>query len=441
MNSTILWRLRPGADRRIRGGHPWVYSNELSASPKGVEPGAPVELHDAKGQFLARGYGNAASLIAFRVLSRDEKAAEPWSTQGVFEALEKARRLRVATGMDRFSHRLCFGESDRMPGLVIDRYLLAPQGPGAVESQAFVIQAHTAGAQRMIPAVIEALQKLAGAAWARTAIVSRNDVGVRKLEGLEEEEPKVLRAVAGVDLTQAVIRVKSVIPGASAKPVDFATDLVGGQKTGFFLDQFANIELTVIKLTPLVAALGTTLASGGRPLKILDLCCYVGQWGTQLAAAFARAGVKVEVTAVDASDKALQSAKRNIENQGARCETMRGDVLKDLAPLAERSFDIVISDPPALIKGRKDIGPGTHAYLQLHTQAFRLLKAGGAIVACSCSALLEEEEFARTLTKAASRNQVDVRWVGRGMQAPDHPVLTEFPEGRYLKCWIGVSSS
>src|SRR5262249_29959449 len=159
---------------------------------------------------------------------------------------------------------------------------------------------------------------------------------------------------------------------------------IEGQKTGFFLDQFGNVRLAAQLLKGLQPA-------QGKKLRILDLCCYVGQWGSQLARVFRDAGLEVEVTAVDASDKALAAAKRNIEAQGRRCETMKADVLKDLVSLKDASFDLVISDPPALIKGRKDIGPGTHAYLQLNTQVFRLVRRGGAVVSCSCSALLEEE--------------------------------------------------
>src|SRR5262249_55570159 len=155
----------------------------------------------------------------------------------------------------------------------------------------------------------------------------------------------------------------------------------------------------------------------GKRLRILDLCCYVGQWGAQLARVFKDAGLEVEVTAVDASESALAQAKFNIEAQGAACKILRADVLKDLGQLVEHGFDLVISDPPALIKGRKDVGPGTHAYLQLNTQVFRLVRRGGGVVCCSCSALLEEEEFAHALTKAASRNRADVRWVGRGAPA------------------------
>lgn len=424
-----IWQLRSGADKRFKSGHPWVYSNELSSSPKGVEPGAPVELRDASGKFLARGYGNPHSLIAFRAMTRDEKIAEPCAAEAILETLLSAARLRTSLGLAPFSHRLSFGEADDLPGLVIDRYRLDA-------GQVFVVQAHTAGANRWMPQIAQILEKYvtwfakqnAGEPdWNATGIVIRNDLSVRKLEGLEEETPRVLKELKGSDLARATIRVRPSIEGGD--PVLFDVDLVQGQKTGFFLDQAANIQLAAIRLAH--------LKPQGAKLRILDLCCYVGQWGTQLARAFKAMGLDVEVVAVDASQGALDLARKNVERQGARCETVKGDVLRDLEKMEGGGFDLVVSDPPALIKGRKDIPAGTHAYLQLNTQVFRLIRAGGAVVSCSCSALLEEDEFLKALSKAAYRNRRKVRWAARGSQSADHPMLIEFPEGRYLKCWIG----
>ncbi len=419
----VIWKLKPKMDRRFRGGHPWVYSNELAGSPKGVELGAWVELRDAKDQFLARGFGNPHSLISFRAVSRDETLIEPGSLQNLKQSLLRAHQLRELAGMSRLSHRLIFGEADRLPGLVIDRYFLQSG------HQVFVIQAHTAGADRLISSVLEVLPELTEV-WEKTAVVLRNDVGVRKLEGLEFQKVNVLREVSGLNLGEVEILVKPVMAPFD-RPVVFSTDLLEGQKTGFFLDQYSNIQLAALRLGNLKPK------SQKSKLKILDLCCYVGQWGAQLARVFRAQGIEVEVTAVDSSEKALQFAQKNIEREGARCQTLQVDVLRGLAELPTAGFDLVICDPPALIKSKKDTGPGAHAYLQLNTQAARLVRPGGGWVSCSCSSLLTDEEFAHALTKAASRNSMDVRWLGRGTPSADHPQLTEFPEGRYLKCWIG----
>ena len=414
-DTKTVWRLKNGQDRRFRAGHPWVYSNELQDSPKGIEPGAPVELRDAAGRFLARGYGNPHSLIAFRVLARDPGTEDPHSPLRITEALGRAGLVRAQLGLGEVSHRLCFAEADGIPGLVIDRFAL--QGGG----QIFSVQAHTAGADRISKSILEILESYAGKAWPKTGVILKNDVSVRKLEGLEPEGPQVLRPLAGTDPAAARILVPGATPGTATS---FEVDLINGQKTGFFLDQTANVQLAAQRLGHM------------KPARVLDLCTYVGQWSAQLARVFGDA--RPEFTLVDSSATALERAKKNVEAAGGSAKTLKGDVLKDLEPLEEKSFDLVICDPPALIKGRKDIPTGTHAYLQLNTQVFRLVKSGGAVVTCSCSSLLEEEEFLKTLSKAAYRNRRKVRWIARGGGAPDHPVLAEFPEGRYLKCWIGV---
>jgi len=417
-----VWRLKSGADRRFRAGHPWIYSNELLESPKGIAPGEEIELQDAGGKFLAHGYGNPSSLIAFRTVTRDSTNSEPLSAAALAQTFTNAKALRILAGLKDASHRLCFGEADRLPGLIIDRYLLSGG------EQLFAVQAHTAGMDRSLPNIYKALEALAiaGDAWDRTGIVLRNDINIRKLEGLEPEPARTVRPLAGIDLTKARI----LILGALSGTIEFETDLLEGQKTGFFLDQGSNIQLATRKLSNLLPE------KPKEPLKILDLCCYVGQWSTQLTHAFRQRGLQVDVTLVDASAAALERATKNVESQGAQSKVMKANVLDGLTGLPDRSFDLIICDPPALIKGRKDLHAGAHAYLQLNTQVFRLIRAGGAVVSCSCSALFEEAHFQQVLAKAANRNHRRAQWIARGSQGPDHPMLTEFPEGQYLKCWI-----
>jgi 23S rRNA (cytosine1962-C5)-methyltransferase len=422
-NNQVIWYLRKGLDRRFRAGHPWVYSNELTESPKGIEPGTPVELRDSRGNFLARGYGNPQSLIAFRALSRDPAQTHPSSIEAITTTLISSGKLRSQLGLNEFSYRLCYGESDGIPGLVIDRYITE-------FGQVFVVQAHTAGADQICKDILKILEKYVSQSsgtysWSQTGVVLRNDISVRKLEGLVENEAKVLKELPKLKLQDSRIRVAPVLGGA---PIQFYVDLLEGQKTGFFLDQFSNIQLAAQRFQSI----------SKKQIRILDLCSYVGQWGTQLSRVFREKGIQVEVVAVDASQTALDFARRNIEAEKAKCEILKADVLKNLTSLPAQSFDIVISDPPALIKSRKDIPVGKHAYLQLATQAFRIVQRGGGIVCCSCSALLEEEAFTEVLAKGMLRNQAQVRWVARGSQSPDHPTLMEFPEGRYLKGWIGL---
>jgi 23S rRNA (cytosine1962-C5)-methyltransferase len=382
----------------------------------------PVELRDASGKFLARGYGNPNSLISFRTLTRNSEIANPTGITFLVETLRNAGRLWELTRLGEVSHRLCFGEADGIPGLVIDRYRV---GYG----QVFVVQAHTAGANQWIWQIEDILKAYVNSPslWDKTSIVVRNDLGVRKLEGIPEESPQVARRAKDIDLADLQNSQIAVRAALGGDPVLFYVDLINGQKTGFFLDQAANIELAALRLRSL----------GKKKIRILDLCCYVGQWSTQLARVFRGEGMKVEVLAVDASKSALEFAERNVSAEGADCEIMKADVLRDLPKLSDQSFDLVISDPPALIKSRKDIPAGTHAYLQMKTQAFRLVDEGGGIICCSCSQLLEEEAFAQVLAKAAQRNGRQTRWIGKGGHSSDHPFLPEFPEGRYLKGWVG----
>jgi 23S rRNA (cytosine1962-C5)-methyltransferase len=453
--SAVIWNLKAGSDRRFRAGHPWVYSNELARSPKGISPGALIELRDAAGGFLARGYGNPASLIAFRELSRSETERDPAGVEALTAKLVSAVRLRVLAGLGDFSFRLCFGEADGLPGLIVDRYVEAPEKHSAKSAagvpeasgsarqglrQVLVTQAQTAGSDVLQGALDEALRRLPDAlgqvgiswpAWQSTAWVVRNDAAVRKLEGLAVEPPRVAWLPQGWAKSELEDFSIWVAPG-----VGFFCDLFAGQKTGFFLDQGANVSLAIAQALPFARGLG-------RPVRILDLCCYVGQWSTRLASVLGGAGIASEVTLVDASAAALERARRNVSPFARSVRSLELDVVHGLngAPeLVERSFDIVISDPPALVKGRKDLPQGRHAYLQLHTQALRLLAPSSLLVACSCSGSLEEEDFLGTLAKAARRNSRRVRWTARGAHSPDHPALAEFPEGRYLKCWIGFSS-
>ncbi len=429
---SLVWRLRPGADKRIRSGHPWVFSNELAESPKGTPLGAPVELQDARGQFVARGYGNPHSLIAFRALSFLNQEKEPTSYEALHQKLLSAWRIRKNLGF-RGSFRLCFGESDYLPGLVLDYYLVEQLGQRA---QVFVAQIVTAGIDQALSDLPRFFQQLAEKAkgeglsefaWEQTAVVIRNDVGVRKLEGLEVQGSKLIQKMEGFHLDEIDILLNAA---GDSSVIPMQCDLQEGQKTGFFLDQTHNIYLAANLLK------AWALATRPKRVRILDLCCYVGHWSTQLTKIFRDAGLEVEVHLADISKTALAFAKTNVERQGAQVQVHEMDVMEGLVDLPGQSFDIVIADPPAFIKAKKDIPIGKHAYLKLNTQAFRLAKRGGFVISCSCSGLLPEEEFRDALRKASFRHFSEIRSVLRGGHAADHPTLMQFPEGFYLKMYV-----
>ncbi|WP_415063230.1 class I SAM-dependent rRNA methyltransferase [Bdellovibrio sp.] len=427
-----VWRLRPGADKRIRSGHPWVFSNELSVSPKGHVPGAPVELQDAKGQFLARGYGNPHSLIAFRALSFNNQDEAPTGFDFLQNKVLNSWQVRKAAGF-RGSFRLAFGESDYIPGLVLDYYLVEQNGKRA---QVFAAQLVTAGmnealknAEDFFKGLVDQAQErgLSLFSWEQTAVVLRNDVNIRKLEGLQVEAPKVIKDLPGFNLTDVEI----LLNGAGDEGlVSMSCDLAEGQKTGFFLDQTHNIYLAVNLFK------NWAKTQEKRKIRVLDLCCYVGHWSTQITRALKSLGFEVEISLVDISKSALAYAKKNAEREGAEVLVHELDVSEGLTQLPSAHYDIVIADPPAFIKSKKDIPIGKHAYLKMNTHAFRMVKKNGFVASCSCSGLLEEEEFRDAIRKASLRNFSEVRSVLRGGHAADHPTLMQFPEGFYLKMYV-----
>lgn len=451
------WTLAKGADRRVRQGHPWVFSNELSHSPKGHPAGEAVELRDHRGQFVAYGYGNPHSLIAFRVLSFRPEDREIATGKSVRERILAAWKFRH----DLFypnSFRLVFGEGDQLPGLVIDLYKILPAGdtPGDHSTkpvgQVLAVQILTAGMQNIIGRTDEEIQKffsnliedafekkLSHFDFSKTTIVLRNDVNIRKLEGLNVEESRVLvdsATGAGVNLRHCDIAIDSA---ADERPLLMRVDLVDGQKTGFFLDQSYNIRL-------FAKTLERSWQSGVYPktnegkssvpkIKVLDLCCYVGQWSTHLARLAQKNGVEIEITQVDVSEPALALAKINAEREGAKVISKQLDVFEGLGALVEK-YDVVIADPPALIKNKKDMPTGTHAYLKINTHAFRLTQLDGWTISCSCSGLFTEQDFVETLRKAQNRNQIAARLVRHGGHSPDHPILMQWSEGFYLKMFV-----
>ena len=417
-----IWHLKKGFDRRFRAGHPWVYSNELIDSPKGIKGGESIDLRDAAGGFLAYGYGNPSSLISFRALTRNVDEKDFDQVSGVERKLRASLKIREESGFVNTSHRLCFGEADGFPGLVIDRYRLQD---GA---DFFSIQPHSAGAEVRLSQIEEALVRIFGE---KTGIIIRRDISVRKLEGLEVGGATVKRTVHRWNeelLKNAGVLVRSVEGG---EPRVIFSDLIEGQKTGLFLDQWANVRELSFALEH--------LKPSKQPFRVIDLCSYVGQWPVQLIPFLEKRGVHVEWGCIDASDSALKFAEKNIAKLTIRGAflTRKGDVLRDLKDDPAESYDLVIADPPAFIKNKKDAPQGKHAYLQLFTDSLRLAKKGGWVVACSCSALFTEEEFAETLSKAERRSKSEIRWVSRGALSPDHPFQSGFIEGRYLKCWIG----
>lgn len=426
----IQWRLKKGHDRRMREGHPWVFSNELAMSPKGVPLGGAVAIYDWDGKFMAYGYGNPHSLISARVLSTSQKDDKCVSPDFVRERVLAAWKRRHKLGMT-YSYRLVFGEGDLLPGMILDRYVVRQ---GDIHAQVFAIQMTTAGIDQILKEPLEFFRALTEEAaklgyhdfaWEKTAVVIRNDTGSRELDGLKKEEPRVLKIVPGMDLTQ----VDLAVPSVGGEPLWLTCDLVEGQKTGFFLDQVQNIM-----------RVGETLGrmrEYPKSVRILDICCYVGHWSAQLTAFLRAKGVEVSVDLLDVSAGALERAEKNARRAGAKeVKAHKIDVFEKEFPVDARAFDIVIADPPALIKSRKAIPQGEAGYVKINLKSLAMVKAGGLFVTCSCSGLFSDEDFTGAIHKAFRKGARRGVLLFKGLHNTDHPQRPEFPEGTYLKMHV-----
>jgi 23S rRNA (cytosine1962-C5)-methyltransferase len=381
-------RLKRGEDRRINSGHPWVFSNEvdIARTPLAtLTAGTQVRLVSERDKFLGFAYVNPHSLICARLMSRDPQI--PIDVSLLVHRLNVALALRERLSAEPYG-RLVFGESDQLPGLVLDRF-----------DEVVVGQIATAGMEALRPAVEAAVRKV----LQPRLLYWKNDSGARELEQLP--------AFSGAAFGEAVAELHVREAG-----IDFVAPLADGQKTGWFYDQTANRAL-----------LGRFLPPGAR---VLDVCSYVGAWAiTALKAGAGRA------TCVDASAAALQFAQRNAAAAGHTLEILRGDafeVLKNLHETGER-FDVVILDPPAFIKRRKDIPHGQAAYRKLNQLAMNLIERDGLLVSCSCSYHLEEQQLLTAVQTAARHSARFAQVIAFGGQSPDHPVHPAIPETRYLK--------
>jgi 23S rRNA (cytosine1962-C5)-methyltransferase len=381
--------IRNGHERRLLLGHPWVFSNEVASDLGDYEPGSLVDVYTHGGTFLGRGYVNPRSLISVRLLSSRREAFDSTFFRRQFEAALR-RRERLFPGAQ--SYRLVYGEGDLLPGLIIDRY-----------SDHLVLQTLTLGMELRTEAICEALESL----LQPQAIVARNDVGIRALEGLPSEK-KLLRGSlqAPVEMWEDDLR--------------FRVDPWEGQKTGFYLDQRENR----CSLRPLL--------SGAR---ILDAFCYSGAWALHAA----RAGAK-EVLGIDESAKAIQWASDQARDNGLAevCQFATANVfdfLKEADGRRER-FDAIILDPPAFVKSRGKLREGLQGYWEINRRAMRMIKPGGYLITCSCSYHVDPDTFRATLSRAARAARRHVMLLDMRSQGKDHPTLLPVGESAYLKCAV-----
>jgi 23S rRNA (cytosine1962-C5)-methyltransferase len=381
-------KLKKKEERRMERGHPWIFSNELQRTTDTFAPGELVDVQDASGRFLGRGYINPHTLIAIRILTRKQEEID----RAFFrKRIAAAHALRTMLGFGD-SFRAIFSEGDGLPGLIVDKY-----------ADSLVIQASTAGIDKLLDDIIPALQE----EYSPRAIVLRNDTGSREIEGLAQEKRVALGEINGpVEFDESGIR--------------YAVDVLEGQKTGFFFDQREN-RLAIKDYV--------------RGKRTLDCFCYVGAW----ALSAARLGAS-EVTGLDASERAIALASQNAKLNGLDAQFKKADVFDELRAFEQQRerFGCIILDPPAFVKSRAKVREALKGYKEINLRAMRLLEPGGALITCSCSHHIDQELFREMLIDAAYSSGKQARLLEMRSQARDHPVLLAAKETQYLKCAILV---
>ena len=379
-------KLKKKEERRVKRGHPWVFSNEIQDLPADAVPGEHVEVRDVSGGFIGRGYINPRSLIAVRILTRKQEDLDA----AFFAAkIAQARSLRVRLGFGD-SFRAVFSEGDGLPGLIVDKY-----------ADTLVVQSLTAGIDSMLDMILTALRDVYGP----KTIVLRNDTASRGIEGLAQEKRVVVGETTGiVTIEESGLR--------------YQVDVLEGQKTGFFFDQRENR----LALRDLVK---------GR--RTLDCFCYVGAW----ALSAAKFGA-TDVTGIDSSEKAVALATGNAALNGLSARFIAGDVFEKLREYEKQKerFGCIILDPPAFVKSRAKVREALKGYKEINLRAMRLLEAGGILVTCSCSYHIDEELFREMIIDSAHSANRQARLLEMRTQSRDHPMLLAAKETQYLKCAI-----
>lgn len=381
-------RLNSRADKRLRAGHHWIYSNEVDTSHNPLKQygaGEQVLIESDTGKALGIAAINPHTLICGRLLTRDTR---PVGITFLFKRFKRALALRESCFSEPF-YRLVYGDSDGLSGLVVDRF-----------GDILVVQISSAGMEVMKEQIVAALEQL----LAPKGILFKNDGGMREIEGLSSY------------VEDALGEVPELVP-LRENGTDFLAPVREGQKTGWFYDHRISRG---------------ELQKHVKGKRVLDLFSYVGAWGIQALNAGASG-----LVCVDSSLQALEWAHQNSElnGHGDRMEAMQGkaaDVAQVLLDEGER-FDVVVVDPPAFIKRRKDLHKGQNAYRRINEMAIRLLNDEGLLVSASCSMHLERSMLFEVLRSASRHVDRSAQVIAQGYQGPDHPIHPAITETEYLK--------
>lgn len=379
-----------GRQKKLLQGHPWVYGNEIERVEGEIEDGGLVTVVDFRGRYMGTGFYNSKSLITVRLLThRQEEITDELIASRVKAACDYRRFVMNRPGTD--SCRLIYGEADRLPGVIADRF-------GGV----IVLQVLALGMERFTQTIADALL----ACEKPDCLLLQNDDAIRRKEGME----CFTRVLYGTLPEENIIHENGV---------KLAVDVLGGQKTGYFLDQKDN-HLFVRQFC--------------KDARVLDCFSYIGAFALNAAAAGAK-----EVTAVDISEAAVQLIEKNAALNGADITavcTNCFDFLRAQVKAGEK-YDVVVLDPPAFTKAHANMASACRGYKEIALSAMRLLPAGGVLATHSCSYHMPEEVFVNTVLSAAQDLHRQVRVITLRRQDIDHPVLAGYPESHYLKSlWL-----
>jgi 23S rRNA (cytosine1962-C5)-methyltransferase len=390
--------LKPGRERSVLQRHPWVFSGAIAQLQGKMEPGETAAVRAPQGNFLAWAAYSPTSRIAARIWSWDEaeKIDADFFRRRVLAAVDLRRRLIPAQETDAL--RLIHGESDGLPGLVVDQY-----------ADTLVVQFLSAGVELWREALIAALMETTGA----KSIYERSDVEARKLEGLAQREGWITNPSGGPASPVTICE----------QGLKFLVDPQHGQKTGFYLDQRRNRR----KLQDYTA---------GR--EVLNCFCYTGGFSL-----YAQAGGAKSVLSIDSSADALETARRNAAlngMEGAALTWMEADVFQALRQFRDegRQFDVIVLDPPKFAATAAQAERAARGYKDINLLAFKLLRPGGTLFTFSCSGGISAELFQKIVAGAALDAGVDALIVEQLTQGADHPIALNFPEGAYLKGLVCV---
>jgi 23S rRNA (cytosine1962-C5)-methyltransferase len=386
MATTAIIRLKKGREKPARAGHPWLFSGAFEALPE-LEPGTLVQVEDARGKFVAFGYANPKQSLSVRLMS--------WEPVDDVASLVR-KRVRVAADLrrslisdDTNAYRVLNGEGDLLPGLVVDRY-----------NDVLVVQVLTAGIERMLEVVLDALQE----EWQPRSIFERSDVPARR----EEKLPMRKQLLRGEALPETVEILEN--------GMRFHVEPDSGQKTGFYLDQRDNRQRA-------------RRAAAGR--RVLNCFSYSG--GFSVAASL---GGAASVTSIESSAPAVALLKRNMQandfEPGTVLQEDVFEVLRHLHASGDR-FDLIVLDPPAFAKKRHQVESARRGYKDINLRALQLLAPGGELMTFSCSQYLDALTFRKTLFEAVMDANVRAQILGVLGHAGDHPVSVSHLEGEYLK--------